>query len=118
MESMIGSNYLSISPIREKPDSISHLREGIGLLLSQWNALQMAVKNQWGGHDSLQKSHELSHDVFYWFFHSKGRLNVEDLENLLHETLLLNFNTEVEDGSIEKVAEQLMVMYEEHLHMH
>ena len=41
---------------------------------------------------------------------------MEDLENLLHETLLLDFNTEVEDGSIEKVAEQLMVMYEEHFH--
>lgn len=72
-------------------------------------------------------------------------LYVEDLENLLHETLLLSFNTEIEDGSIEQVnssnelldytfeitiklkemsmfgwkfeqvAEQLMMIYEENL---
>lgn len=28
---------------------------------------------------------------------------VEDLENLLHESMLLTFNTEIEDGSIEQV---------------
>lgn len=32
-----------------------------------------------------------------------GPLYVEDLENLLHENLLLSFNTEIEDGSIEEV---------------
>ena len=30
-------------------------------------------------------------------------LCVEDLENLLHESLLFSFNTEIEDGSIEEV---------------
>lgn len=31
---------------------------------------------------------------------------VEDLENLLHESMLLTFNTEIEDGSIEQVEPQ------------
>ena len=31
-------------------------------------------------------------------------LYVEDVENLLHESLLLTFNTEIEDGSIEEVS--------------
>lgn len=35
-------------------------------------------------------------------------LRVEDLENLLHERLLLSFNTEIEDGSIEEVLYFLM----------
>ncbi|CAL5421542.1 unnamed protein product [Camellia sinensis] len=43
------------------------------------------------------------------------QLHVEDLENLLHESLLLTFNTDIEDGSIEEVAEQLMIMHEEFL---
>lgn len=30
-------------------------------------------------------------------------LDVEDLETLLHERMLLSFNTEIEDGSIEEV---------------
>lgn len=32
-----------------------------------------------------------------------AHLSVEDLESLLHESLLLTFNTEIEDGSIEEV---------------
>nr|XP_027120849.1 pre-rRNA-processing protein TSR2-like [Coffea arabica] len=43
-------------------------------------------------------------------------LHIEDLESLLHERLLLSFNTEIEDGSIEEIAEQLMTMHEESLH--
>jgi len=30
-------------------------------------------------------------------------IRIEDLENLLHESMLLTFNTEIEDGSIEQV---------------
>ncbi|KAF2284229.1 hypothetical protein GH714_019983 [Hevea brasiliensis] len=56
-----------------------------------------------GGRDSLQKSHRLATDILSWFSQSRGPIYVEDLENLLHESLLLSFNTEIEDGSIEEV---------------
>ncbi|XP_065859236.1 uncharacterized protein [Euphorbia lathyris] len=97
-------------------DAISHLREDISLLLSQWHGLQLAVKNQWGGHDSLQKSHQLASDILYLFFQPRGPSYVEDLENLLHESLLLSFNTDIEDGSIEQVAERLIMLQEEFFH--
>ncbi|KAL1197553.1 hypothetical protein V5N11_012129 [Cardamine amara subsp. amara] len=90
------------------------LRRGIGELLSRWGGLQMAVKNQWGGHDSLKKSQELAHHLFHLFSQSNV-ITVEDIENFLHESLLLSFNTEIEDGSIEEVAEQLITLHEEHL---
>ncbi|XP_062157427.1 uncharacterized protein LOC133864981 [Alnus glutinosa] len=95
-------------------DAVSSLGEEISFLLSRWNGLQMAVQNQWGGHDSLQKSHQLATDIFSWFSQSNASLYVEDLENLLHERMLFSFNTEIEDGSIEEVAEQLMIMHEEY----
>ncbi|EEF45288.1 conserved hypothetical protein [Ricinus communis] len=82
----------------QKPEAVSHLREDIALLLARWNGLQIAVKNQWGGRDSLQKFHQLAADILSWLFQSRGPLYVEDLENLLHESLLLSFNTEIEDG--------------------
>lgn len=78
----------------------------------------MAVKNEWGGRDSLQKSHQLAADIFSWFSQSRGLHHVEDLENLLYESMLLSFNTDIDDGSIEEVAEQLMMMHEEYLHRH
>ncbi|KAK3040585.1 hypothetical protein RJ639_029031 [Escallonia herrerae] len=88
---------------RPNPDVLSPLREGILNLLSRWTALQIAVQNQWGGHDSLKKSERLASDILSLLSQSKAPLHVEDLENLLHETLLLTFNTEIEDGSIEEV---------------
>ncbi|GKV42457.1 hypothetical protein SLEP1_g49858 [Rubroshorea leprosula] len=111
-------NRVNATPSGQKapPNTASHLQEGIALLLSRWNGLQMAIENQWGGHDSLQKSQQLASDIFSWFTQSKAKLHVEDLENLLHENMLLSFNTEIEDGSIEEIAEQLMVLHEEFLH--
>ncbi|MED6201332.1 hypothetical protein PIB30_093904 [Stylosanthes scabra] len=91
------------------------LHEGILMLLSNWHALQMAINNQWGGSDSLQKSHHLASDLFSSLSKSNVPIPVEDLENLLHECMLLTFNTEIEDGSIEQVAEQLVAIHEEYL---
>ncbi|KAK6929950.1 Pre-rRNA-processing protein TSR2 [Dillenia turbinata] len=96
-----------------KPELHSLLRERISKILSQWTGLQMAVQNEWGGRDSHHKSQQLVLDILFWFSHSKAPHHVEDLESFLHETLLLSFNTEIEDGSIEEVAEQLMIMHEE-----
>ncbi|XP_027913265.1 pre-rRNA-processing protein TSR2 homolog [Vigna unguiculata] len=91
------------------------LQKNIILLLSRWYALQMAIENQWGGSDSLQKSQQLSADLFSLFSKSKALVPIEELENLLYECMLLTFNTEIEDGSIEQVAEQLLAIHEEYL---
>ncbi|MBA0819558.1 hypothetical protein Gohar_022264, partial [Gossypium harknessii] len=106
MESLNGINsHSSLPSTHKKPDSsaasLDRFLEGITVLLSRWHGLQMAVQNQWGGLDSFQKSQQLAADVFSWFIQSKAH-RVEDLENLLHESMLLSLNTEIEDGSIEE----------------
>ncbi|BAT81775.1 hypothetical protein VIGAN_03163700, partial [Vigna angularis var. angularis] len=54
--------------------------------------------------------------LFYVIFNLISALvPIEELENLLYECMLLTFNTEIEDGSIEQVAEQLFVIHEEYL---
>ncbi|CAO2842277.1 unnamed protein product [Amaranthus hypochondriacus] len=102
------------SEIKINKKFMSKLCEGISRVLSTWNGLQMAIQNKWGGHDSYQKSQQLVFDIFSWFSQSDS-LCVEDLENLLHECMLFSFNTDIEDGSIELVAEQLMNMHEGYL---
>ncbi|XP_056176024.1 uncharacterized protein LOC115677641 isoform X2 [Syzygium oleosum] len=102
----------------EKPEAVARLQEGITVLLSRWRGLQLAVENQWGGPDSLRKSRQLAADILSCFACSKEALYVEDLENFLHECMLLSFNTEMEDGSIEEVAEQLMMLHAEYLQGH
>ncbi|KAH9682609.1 pre-rrna-processing protein tsr2 motif protein [Citrus sinensis] len=113
METANGTNRVTRQNVKTETDS--RLKEGITLHLSRWNGLQMAVQNQWGGHDSIQKFHQLAADILSWFSQSNAPLDVEDLETLLHERMLLSFNTEIEDGSIEEVAEQLMILHEDYL---
>ncbi|KAF8392367.1 hypothetical protein HHK36_022709 [Tetracentron sinense] len=92
-------------PSQLTPEARSILGEGITLLLSRWTALQMAVENEWGGRDSRMKSEKLVADIFSWFSQSKGLPHyIDDLENMLEECMVLSFNTEIEDGSIEEVC--------------
>ncbi|KAG6775185.1 hypothetical protein POTOM_018619 [Populus tomentosa] len=94
-------------------DSISQFREGICLILSKWSALQLAVENEWGGRGSGLLAEQLASDILSWFTQSKGGpLFIDDLEGILDEAML-SLNTMIEDGSIEEVAEKLMIMHEE-----
>ncbi|KAI5587498.1 hypothetical protein BDE02_05G036800 [Populus trichocarpa] len=93
-------------------DSISQFREGICLILSKWSALQLAVENEWGGRGSGQLAEQLASDILSWFTQSKEPLFIDDLEGILDEAML-SLNTMIEDGSIEEVAEKLMIMHEE-----
>ncbi|KAG5244944.1 pre-rRNA-processing protein [Salix suchowensis] len=93
-------------------DSISQFREGIWLVLSKWSALQLAIENEWGGRGSGLLAEQLASDILSWFTHSREPLYIDDLEGILDEAML-SLNTMIEDGSIEEVAEKLMIMHEE-----
>ncbi|RDX78524.1 Pre-rRNA-processing protein TSR2-like protein [Mucuna pruriens] len=99
---------------RLQGQSIGVFSEGIGLVLFCWSALRTAVENEWGGRESRLKAGQLSADILSWFTQSKEPLYIDDLEDLLDQGML-SLNVEVEDGSIEEVAEKLMVMHEEFL---
>ncbi|KAL3573603.1 hypothetical protein D5086_024216 [Populus alba] len=89
--SSINGGFSQIGSVKQlTADSISQFREGIRLILSKWSALQLAVENEWGGQP----------------------LYIDDLESILDEAML-SLNTMIEDGSVEEVAEKLMIMHEE-----
>ncbi|XP_050378834.1 pre-rRNA-processing protein TSR2-like [Argentina anserina] len=87
-------------------------QEGVGLVMSRWSALQLAVENEWGGRDSRQKAEQLVSDIVYWVNHSTEPLYIDDLEEMLIEAMS-SLNTLIEDGSIEEVAEKIMIMHQE-----
>ncbi|KAK7258749.1 hypothetical protein RIF29_24334 [Crotalaria pallida] len=93
-------------------ESIPIFSEGIGLVLFRWSALRTAVENQWGGPDSRFKADQLAADLLTWFTQSREPLYIDDLEAILDDGMF-SFNVEVNDGSVEEVAENLMVMHEE-----
>ncbi|KAL7137361.1 hypothetical protein ABFS83_10G086200 [Erythranthe nasuta] len=92
-------------------EAAAQLQEGINLVLSRWTALRMAVENEWGGRTSAQKSQQFSRDIFHRLTQSK-ELYIHEVNNMLEE-FMLSLNTEIEDGSIEEIAEKMMVMREE-----
>ncbi|KAL6005239.1 hypothetical protein ACLOJK_005801 [Asimina triloba] len=108
----------SLSQQSHTSESLSALSDGLWLVLSRWTALQMAVQNEWGGRDSRQKLDQLFSDVVSYFRDSKDPYYIDDLEDILEKTMLLSFNTEVEDGSVEEVAEEMMTLHEECLQGH
>lgn len=74
----------------------------------------MAVENGWGGPHSRAKALDFASRVFN-FFHQPNRrepVYIDDLEDLLDEGMD-SFHATLDDGSIEEVAEQLMIMHEE-----
>ncbi|KAL2545819.1 Pre-rRNA-proCES [Forsythia ovata] len=93
-------------------EAAAQLQEGINLVLSRWAALRMAIENEWGGRDSAQKSQQLAQILFHSLTQSKEKVYIDDLEDVLDE-FMLSLNTEIGDGSIEEIAEKLMVMHEE-----
>ena len=56
----------------------AELREGIGLVLCRWSALELAVQNEWGGRNSRQKADLINSQIFSWFTSNSsksGKLN-------------------------------------------
>uniref|UniRef100_A0A0A9FYZ8 Pre-rRNA-processing protein TSR2 n=1 Tax=Arundo donax TaxID=35708 RepID=A0A0A9FYZ8_ARUDO len=108
---MAASNSGGGAPI--STEAAAALGEGMGLVFGRWTALQMAVENQWGGRDSRAKADQLGASILSWFCHSKGPHYYEDLVDMMYSTISESFNADFEDGSIEEVAEQLLIMHEE-----
>lgn len=94
-------------------EGLSKFEEGVRLILSSWMALQMAVQNEWGGRDSRQKEQKFVADIVAWLTHSTETRYIDELEEMLDENMILSFSTETEDGSLEEVAEQVMLLHEE-----
>lgn len=94
-------------------EGMGKFEEGVGLILSSWLALQMAVQNEWGGRDSRQKEQKFAAEIVAWLTRSTETRYIDELEEMLDENMILSFNTETEDGSLEEVAEQVMLLHEE-----
>ncbi|CAN6344005.1 unnamed protein product [Urochloa humidicola] len=84
------------------------MAECIGYLFGQWAALQMAVRNRWGGGNSQAKADQLAASVLSWFTRAAkgaGPLDQDELEDLLCDAMDEYFHADLEDGSIEEVIE-------------
>ncbi|KQJ86519.1 pre-rRNA-processing protein TSR2 [Brachypodium distachyon] len=94
------------------PQAAAALQEGIRLVFGRWTALQIAVEHQQAGRDSRAKADQLAESILSWFCNSKGPYYYDDLDNMIYGAISGTFNSDFVDGSIEEVAEQILIMHE------
>lgn len=80
---------------------------GVALSLSLWPALTLAVQNQWGGPSSSDKRDWFAGAIVD-LFSSRPDTDLEDVETVLLQVMLDEFEVNVDDGSGFEVAEQIM----------
>ncbi|KAK9732779.1 hypothetical protein RND81_04G021400 [Saponaria officinalis] len=94
-------------------ESIPQFQEGISLTLAHWDALAAGIANGFG---TPAQVHDFATSIFN-FFHQPNRkeseiIYIDDLEDRLYEGLI-SLGIVAEDGSIEEVADDLMMMHKE-----
>jgi pre-rRNA-processing protein TSR2 len=96
---------------RDLPEDLKKtFEEGCYLIFMRWTALQLAIINEWGGNDSKDKAKNLFEDVLDWFYNAKDH-ELSDLQDLLDETIQVDFNVQAEDDSPYMVARSLYNTY-------
>ena len=81
----------------------------IALILSQWDALTVAVDNDWGGSDSSDKRDGLAGSISD-LFEERTQTDEEDIECVLFQYMGDEFNCLLEDRSEEEVAARICAL--------
>jgi len=85
----------------------SEFEAGVSLSLSLWPALAVAVSNNWGGPDSADKRDWFAGAVCD-LFAERPDTDLEDVETVLLQVMLDEFEVNVDDDSGFEIAEQIM----------
>ncbi|KAK9463020.1 Pre-rRNA-processing protein TSR2-domain-containing protein [Lipomyces oligophaga] len=89
------------SPIQQ-----SRFDLGVCMAIHFWEALTVAVQNQWGGPDSSDKRDWLSGSIVE-LYETQESVDAEDIEDRLLQVMQDEFEVSVEDDSAYSTAEQI-----------
>ncbi|KAK2354278.1 histone acetyltransferase of the CBP family [Trifolium repens] len=91
---MVGSRVL-------QGESLEEFNEGVGYILNQWFALQIAIDYEMGDNNFHPKVEKLIADVRSWFAQSKEPYHIGELAILIEEGMDAAFDPMIKDGSVE-----------------
>lgn len=94
------------------PQAVQYFKEGVGSVLRQWTALELAVHHQWGGPQSAERADELVAEIIELFL-GPEKIYKDDIALLLEDYLDTNFCTICEDGSPEELGDLFCTMWRE-----
>ena len=100
-----------ISEINQKqPQAMQHFMDGLGSVLKQWTALELAIHHQWGGPSSTDKAIVLQRELIDLFL-GPDKVYKDDIALVLEDYLDTQFKTICEDGSPDEIGEILCTMW-------
>jgi pre-rRNA-processing protein TSR2 len=79
--------------------------------LSQWKSFQLALENGMGGKDSNEKLIWMK-EVIKQFFKDNNDLTIEEVMDFIAEIIDNEFDTIIEDGSLQMVSSSLCKYYQ------
>jgi len=97
---------------KSSEEVVETLRLAIQAVFSEWSALNMAVENDWGGSSSRDKALSLMQRITTGMI-SSVQIYPDEIESVLEEALIDDFNVEAEDDSPAQVARLLCSMHRE-----
>ncbi|KAM6288860.1 pre-rRNA-processing protein TSR2 homolog [Aegotheles albertisi] len=86
------------------------LERGVRAVLGGWAALQLAVAEGFGGPQGPEKAAWLA-GALQDFFIQNADLQPQEVEEFLAEVMDNEFDTAVEDGSLEQVSRELLAVF-------
>lgn len=105
-----GPNEASLMFKDEKQQARFEL--GVSMLVYSWDALDIAVVNQWGGVESGDKRDWIT-GVIVDLFKDNKVMDSPVIEETLLYAMLDEFDTHVDDGTAHPVADNMIRLYEE-----
>lgn len=109
---MIESESGKPSLMFSDPKQQARFELGISMLVYSWDALDIAVINQWGGIESAEKRDWITGIIVDLFKNNKA-VDSPLIEETLLYAMLDEFDTHVDDGSAQPIANKMIILYEE-----
>jgi hypothetical protein len=96
--------------LNRHPQAVEAFKEGVGSVLRQWTALELAVFHQWGGPTSKQRADDLATEIVE-IFAGPDKIYKDDVSLVLEDYLDTQFSTICEDGSPDELGEVFVAMW-------
>ncbi|KAI8326228.1 hypothetical protein GQ54DRAFT_249705, partial [Martensiomyces pterosporus] len=90
--------------------------EGVDHIFAKWTALELAVKNGWGGRNSQEKRDNMVDEIINYFdelVRKKQKPEPSDIEEVLSQIVDEDFNIVLEDNSAIEVARDICRIFAE-----
>lgn len=96
--------------LNRHPMAVEAFKEGVGSVLRQWTALELAVFHQWGGPSSKERADALGDEIVAMFT-GPDKVYKDDISLVLEDYLDRHFYTVCEDGSPDELGELFVTMW-------